>query len=165
MTEHRSRTHHAGRVARRLGSGLVPLVVLAACASATVDTTVSPMGSSAASPTSSPVASTVADDDACAHVIAVDISGDSAGYAFSVTVSSTETGWDKYADLWTVAGLDGTVYGERVLAHPHVEEQPFTRSLSGVSIPAGTAEVVIAARDSVLGFCGDAMTVALEAAG
>ena len=45
--------------------------------------------------------------------------------------------------------------GERVLAHPHENEQPFTRSLSGVVIPDGVDTVTIAARDSVLGFCGE----------
>jgi hypothetical protein len=35
----------------------------------------------------------------------------------------------------------------RVLGHPHVNEQPFTRSLSGVQIPKGTAQVQIQARD------------------
>jgi hypothetical protein len=37
--------------------------------------------------------------------------------------------------------------GMRVLGHPHVNEQPFTRSLSGVQIPDGTTQVQIQARD------------------
>ncbi|MDJ0959491.1 MAG: hypothetical protein QNJ88_02455 [Acidimicrobiia bacterium] len=106
-----------------------------------------------------------ASTEECAHVVAVDVSGAASGYTFSVTVSSTETGWDKYADAWVVKDVDGTVYGERVLAHPHVEEQPFTRSLSGVAVPDDVAEVVVAARDSLLGFCGDEMTVQLGGRG
>lgn len=72
-------------------------------------------------------------------------------WTFSVTLKHGDTGWDHYADLWQVFTLDGKLLGERVLLHPHVEEQPFTRSLSGVEIPDGIDEVVIRARDSVHG--------------
>ncbi len=40
----------------------------------------------------------------------------------------------------------------RVLAHPHVNEQPFTRSLKGVKVPAGIERVLIRAHDSVHGY-------------
>lgn len=72
-------------------------------------------------------------------------------WTFSVTLKHGDTGWDHYADLWQVFTPDGKLLGERVLLHPHVEEQPFTRSLSGVEIPGGVEEVVIRARDSVHG--------------
>ena len=42
-----------------------------------------------------------------------------------------DTGWDDYADGWRVLDMDGNELGMRVLHHPHVDEQPFTRSLSG----------------------------------
>jgi len=42
-----------------------------------------------------------------------------------------------------------------------VNEQPFTRSLSGVEIPADVAEVSVRARDSVHGYGGAEMTVAV----
>ena len=91
----------------------------------------------------------------CADVIDVDVEVQANGdYRFDVTVASADTGWDKYADAWEVRAPDGTVLGVRELAHPHVDEQPFTRSLSGVTIAAGMTEVVVAARDSVEGFCG-----------
>ena len=77
-------------------------------------------------------------------------SGDS--YRFDVTVSHADTGWEHYADAWEVRLSDGTVLGTRILAHPHVNEQPFTRSLSGVVIPAGVEEVLIFSRDSVHGW-------------
>ena len=65
---------------------------------------------------------------------------------FSVTLEHAETGWDDYADGWRVELEDGTVLGTRVLYHPHVEEQPFTRSLSGVSVPEGTKKVFVRSR-------------------
>ena len=92
--------------------------------------------------------------DGCADVIDATIVAASEGFTISATVRSADTGWEKYADLWVVRGPDGAVLGERVLAHPHVTEQPFTRSLAGIEIPDGIAEVTIAARDSVVGFCG-----------
>ena len=82
-------------------------------------------------------------------------------WRFSVTVSHADEGWNHYADRWDVVGPDGTVYGQRVLAHPHVDEQPFTRSLSGVAIPDGVDQVVIRAHDSVHGLGGVEMTVEL----
>ncbi len=104
-----------------------------------------------APPSSSETTSSAA---GCADVIDATIEPGSAGYTISATVQSADTGWDKYADLWEVRTADGAVLGERVLAHPHVDEQPFTRTLSNLSIPEGTDQVTIAARDSVVGFCG-----------
>ena len=67
-------------------------------------------------------------------------------YTFSVTLSHADTGWDDYADGWRVEAADGTILGERPLLHPHVNEQPFTRSQSGIVIPEGTTSVFIRAR-------------------
>ncbi|NQU57363.1 MAG: hypothetical protein HQ513_09015 [Rhodospirillales bacterium] len=72
-------------------------------------------------------------------------------YAFAVTLKHADNGWDHYADRWQVLGADGTVLGDRVLMHPHVNEQPFTRSLSGVAIPAGLKSVFISAHDKIHG--------------
>ena len=68
-------------------------------------------------------------------------------WRFDVTISHPDTGWDHYADGWRVLDMGGKVLGMRELAHPHVNEQPFTRSLSGVRIPAGTKKVQVQARD------------------
>lgn len=98
----------------------------------------------------------------CADVVDARLSRTGDAHRIDVTVRSGDTGWDKYADAWVVRTLDGEVLGERVLAHPHETEQPFTRSLSGVIIPDGVAEVEVAARDSVNGFCGETLTVAVS---
>jgi len=73
-------------------------------------------------------------------------------WRFDVTLSHGDTGWDDYADGWRVLDSNGKELGLRTLAHPHVNEQPFTRSLSGVEIPDDMKEVGIQARDSVGGW-------------
>lgn len=80
---------------------------------------------------------------------------------FSVTLKHADEGWDHYANLWQVIAPDGSVLGERVLAHPHVNEQPFTRSLGGVVIPDGIDTVTIRARDSVHGIGKNEQSVSL----
>ena len=76
----------------------------------------------------------------------------SSSCTFTVTLEHADTGWDHYADLWEVVSLDDELLAARVLHHPHENEQPFTRSLSGVSIPAGMRQVKIRARDSKHGY-------------
>lgn len=82
-------------------------------------------------------------------------------YRFDVTVRHADTGWDHYANKWDVVTLDGKEIGTRTLYHPHVNEQPFTRSLSGVKIPAGTPKVMVRAHDSVHEYGGKTVTVKL----
>jgi hypothetical protein len=95
----------------------------------------------------------------CANVVDVVITADAGGtFGISVTVASADTGWDKYADGWDVVA-NGAVIATRVLAHPHVDEQPFTRSLANVEIPPAIDSVVIRADDVVAGNCGDTMNV------
>jgi hypothetical protein len=95
-------------------------------------------------------------ESGCADVIEVEVEETADGiFTIAATVSSADTGWDKYADAWEVRAPDGTVLGTRELLHPHVDEQPFTRNLTGVEIPAGTETITVAARDSVEGFCGE----------
>lgn len=83
------------------------------------------------------------------------LTGESGGvetWRFDVTVAHADEGWDHYADAFEILSVDGEVLGVRTLFHPHVEEQPFTRSLTGVEIPAGTERVMIRANDSVHGY-------------
>ncbi len=95
-----------------------------------------------------------------ADVIEVEVSrigGDT--YKFDVTVRHADEGWEHFANKWEVTTHDGTVLGTRILAHPHVEEQPFTRSLSGVKIPENLAEVIVRAHDLVHGYGGKTLEV------
>lgn len=68
-----------------------------------------------------------------------------------VTLRHDDTGWDHYANQWQVLNPQGQVLATRTLHHPHVNEQPFTRSLSGVRIPSSMKTVLIRASDSVHG--------------
>lgn len=87
-----------------------------------------------------------------ARVVAVEAVAGGSGWTFHVTLAHGDTGWEDYADGWRVETPEGTVLGERPLGHPHVEEQPFTRSLSGVAIAEDVTEVVIRARTNVEGW-------------
>lgn len=75
----------------------------------------------------------------------VDVSVSKAGMVWniSVTLRHDDEGWDHYADGWEVLDARGERLGYRKLMHPHVDEQPFTRSLRGVVIPDGTREIFI----------------------
>ncbi len=96
-----------------------------------------------------------------ADVVGVEMHPDGTGtYSFDVTVRHADAGWDHYADAWEVVTPDGkTVLATRTLLHPHENEQPFTRSLSGVRIPDGVTEVIVRAHDKVHGYGGAEMRV------
>jgi len=96
-----------------------------------------------------------------ADVLEADVSCQGGTCRFSVTVEHADEGWDHYADKWEILDPDGNVLGVRELAHPHVSEQPFTRSLGGVRIPDSVQEVTIRAHDSVHGFGGEEISVEL----
>ena len=89
-----------------------------------------------------------------ASVEKVDVRRDGNSWHFSVTVRHADTGWDHYADRWEILAPDGTVLATRVLLHPHVNEQPFTRSLGNVTIPEDVNEVIVRAHDKVHAFGG-----------
>ena len=90
-----------------------------------------------------------------AEVIEVALRADGSGWRVDVTLRHGDTGWDDYADGWRVETPDGEVLGTRVLHHPHVEEQPFTRSLGGVEIGPEVAEIVVRTRTNVTGWADE----------
>ena len=81
-----------------------------------------------------------------ASIKAVEVRYDGTAWAFFVTLEHGDIGWYDYADGWRVVAEDGTEFGMRALLHPHVDEQPFTRSLANIVIPHGTARVFVEAR-------------------
>lgn len=96
-----------------------------------------------------------------ANVQNVRVVNNGSSFTFDVTILHTDVGWDDYADIWRIKDANGNVLGERVLAHPHMNERPFTRSLSGVKIPEGTTQVFIEAHDTVNGWNPKAKAVTL----
>jgi hypothetical protein len=97
-----------------------------------------------------------------ADVVDVKVRRNASGtYDFDVTVRSVDKGWNYYADAFEVLGPDGVVLGRRILYHPHETEQPFTRDLYGVEIPAGVTHVTVRARHKPKGYDGEAMKVRL----
>ena len=87
------------------------------------------------------------------------------GWRVSVTLRHADTGWDHYADAWRVVTADGGIIGTRTLYHPHVDEQPFTRSLEGVVPPADVGRVYVEAHDSVHGWSPERLEVDLNTDG
>jgi hypothetical protein len=75
-------------------------------------------------------------------------------WTFNVTVQHPDTGWEDYADGWDILALNGMVLKPdaesqftRTLLHPHVDEQPVTRSQSGIVIPPDVTKVRVRAHD------------------
>jgi hypothetical protein len=82
-------------------------------------------------------------------------------FDIAVTVSSPYDTPGRYADGWRVLAPDGMQLATHTLMHDHAGEQPFTRTQSGVEIPADVAEVTIEGRDQRYGFGGATVTVAV----
>ncbi|MCP4035454.1 MAG: hypothetical protein GY733_00835 [bacterium] len=97
-----------------------------------------------------------------ANVVAASAECEESICTFRVTVQHPDQGWKHYANGWDVLAADGVVIATRVLRHPHVKEQPFTRELRGVVIPSGITSVRIRARDSVHGYGGREVVVELN---
>ena len=98
-----------------------------------------------------------------ANVVGVEFSrGGDGTYTFRVSVLHNDTGWEHYADWWRIKTPQGREIARRVLAHPHVKEQPFTRVLRGVRIPEEVEQVVVEAHCSVHGYGGQQMLVDLR---
>ncbi len=92
-------------------------------------------------------------------------------WTFHVTVRHPDTGWEDYADGWDVVTPDGIVLKQnaadpftRLLLHPHDNEQPFTRSQSGIIIPETLTQVTVRAHDLVDGYGGREVVVDLTVA-
>jgi len=83
-------------------------------------------------------------------------------WRFDVTLKHDDKGWDHYANEWQVIAPDNKILATRTLYHPHVKEQPFTRSIFGVKIPSELTTVRIIAKDLVHGLSDKLMKVNLK---
>jgi len=79
-------------------------------------------------------------------------------YDVAVTLSSPYDTPERYADGWRVLDPEGNVLGAHTLLHDHAAEQPFTRTQSGLHIPAGIDEITVEGRDQANGFGGLTLT-------
>lgn len=86
------------------------------------------------------------------EVVGADAQRNGADWTVSVTIRHPDTGWDHYASGWEVLAPDGSLLGYRELTHPHVDEQPFTRSLTGVAVPEDVEFVLIRPRCTLDGW-------------
>ena len=125
-----------------------------------------PMPTETASPPTSAPSTSIANADVT-YVRAVQATN--GNWTFRVTVSHPDTGWDDYANGWDILLPDGTKLKvqesdefTRLLTHPHENEQPFTRSQSGIVIPEDVTQVIVRAHDIVDGFGGQEIVVDLE---
>jgi hypothetical protein len=80
-------------------------------------------------------------------------------WTLSVTISSPYDSPERYADGWRVLSPDGEVLGKHELMHDHANEQPFTRSQTGLEIPQDVQEITVEARDLKNGYGGETVTI------
>ena len=94
-----------------------------------------------------------------AHIMGVNYERtDDDTYTMGATVRHADAGWDDYANVINFAG-ENVQNGLRELLHPHDNEQPFTRSKSGVT---ASGEVRVSANDNVDGEDGTTVTLELD---
>lgn len=84
-------------------------------------------------------------------------------WRIAVTLRHADTGWDHYAIEWIVETEAGELLGRRVLLHPHVDEQPFTRSETMV-LPPHIRSFRVRAKDNRGGFDSNVVLVHLDQA-
>ena len=81
-------------------------------------------------------------------------------FVFRVSVLHTDEGWEHYADAFEIVSLSGEILATRILAHPHVNEQPFTRSII-VKLDPSIRTVTIRAKDKIHQYGGKTIEVTL----
>ena len=101
-------------------------------------------------------------DTVVADVVSVEVTGDPNAFRFSVEIASPDTGCDQYADWWEVLTEEGELVYRRILAHSHVDEQPFVRSGGPVAVQADTV-VLVRAHMHPGGYGGSAMKGKVQA--
>ncbi len=90
-------------------------------------------------------------ESSSAAVVEVKVSGQEGAYQFTVTLESPDLGCNQYADWWEVITPEGRLLYRRILAHSHVEEQPFARSGGPVPIMAMDS-IIVRGHMNVLGY-------------
>jgi hypothetical protein len=83
-------------------------------------------------------------------------------WTLEVTVSSPYDSPERYADGWRVLSPDGRVLGKHEFLHDHANEQPFTRTQTGLKIPKDVNEITVEGHDQENGYGGKTVTVAVD---
>lgn len=83
-------------------------------------------------------------------------------WCFATQVRHNDQSWKHYADAWQVTDLEGNVLGNRELAHPHDNEQPFTRRLCNIEIAEALQKVVVSSKCNVHGYGGETVVLDLS---
>ncbi len=97
-------------------------------------------------------------------VLAIEFGRGIEGWSIGAWVCSPYDSPERYADAWRVLDQDGNVLATRELTHPHADEQPFLRALSGpLAIAPSVTHLTIEARDSVNGWGGRTVTEDIRA--
>ncbi|MDH5369020.1 MAG: hypothetical protein OEW99_03290 [Gammaproteobacteria bacterium] len=86
------------------------------------------------------------------EIVKVILTKQSGTWRADVTLNHADTGWEHYADAWRLVDEMGNEIGLRTLYHPHVNEQPFTRSLSNLHIGDDKKIIFIEAHDKEHGW-------------
>ena len=86
-----------------------------------------------------------------AKIVSVKVEGKPQNYIFNVGISSPDTGCNQYANWWEVLNEEGKLLYRRILAHSHINEQPFQRSGGPVAV-ADTQVVIIRAHMNNSGY-------------
>jgi len=90
-------------------------------------------------------------------------------WTFHVSVAHPDIGFEDFADGWDLVTPSGDVIKvdrdqrfTKIVRHPHVKEQPFTRTQKGIRIPEGVRSVTVRAHDRLAGFGGEEVVVDLN---
>ncbi|MBC8454845.1 MAG: hypothetical protein H8D71_01420 [Deltaproteobacteria bacterium] len=90
-------------------------------------------------------------------------------WTFHVSVEHPDVNWNDFADGWAVVLPDGVTLQPdpfqqftKHFRHPHVDEQPFTRTQKGIEIPDGVDTVIVRAHDKKDGWGGKEVEVNLN---
>lgn len=137
----------------------VLLLAIASCSCNLIPTPLPPAALLPA-PTTAPGAPNLA------HVRFVRMSEETGGtWRFDVTVQHGDESTEHFVDQWEILiPLSGqTLSYARPFAQPHLLEQPFETTLSGIQVPEGTTWLVVRARDSLHGYGGQEVVVDLGA--
>ena len=98
------------------------------------------------------------------EIVNVVLTSQTGTWRADVTLKHADTGWNHYADAWRLVDEAGNEIGKRTLYHPHVNEQPFTRSLSSFQINSNIKVIFVEAHDLKHGWSPNKVKIDLRQA-